>query len=291
MSASFSQTTKSSMPLCLSLMAIPSPAKPAPTMPTRTWRGSVPTVVASSRSGSAVAVMRCSPEPFYRRNTVVPEAYTFAQMSTPALPRGRHAAPREVVRESQRGRMLAAMAEAVGTKGYGDVAVADVIARAGVSRKTFYEHFDNKEECFLAAYDAGVELMLDAIDEAIGAAATAGPVAIASAGTERYLELLAANPAFARTFLIEVLAAGPRALERRARVHARFADQLATIHRAARAGASDPGPHVFRACVGAIHELVTDHVLRRGAETLPELLEPLVAVESALLLRAGGSTP
>src|SRR3954463_3066346 len=212
-------------------------------------------------------------------------------MSTSALPRGRHAAPREVVRDSQRGRMLAAMATAVGEKGYGAVAVADVIARAGVSRRTFYEHFDNKEECFLAAYDAGVESMLAAIADAIGAAASDGPLAIARAGTARYLETLAANPAFARTFLVEVLAAGPRALERRAAVHARFADQLAAIHRAGRAGASDPGPHVFRACVGAINELVTDHVLRRGAETLPDLVEPLVAVERALLLRAGRSTP
>jgi AcrR family transcriptional regulator len=181
--------------------------------------------------------------------------------------------------------LLAAMAEVVGTKGYGPVAVADVIARAGVSRKTFYEHFDNKEECFLAAYDAGVELMLDAIDAAIRDAAPGGPLAIARAGTARYLETLAANPAFARTFLIEVLAAGPRALERRAAVHARFAEQLAAIHRAARgAASSDPPTHVFRAAVGAIHELVTDHVLRRGAETLPELLDALVEVEQALLL-------
>jgi AcrR family transcriptional regulator len=201
------------------------------------------------------------------------------------LPRGRHAAPREVVWESQRGRMLAAMATAVGEKGYGAVAVADVIARAGVSRRTFYEHFDNKEECFLAAYDAGVDAMLGAIDDAIGSASGDGPLAIARAGTARYLETLAANPAFARTFLVEVLAAGPRALERRAAVHARFAAQLATIHRAARAGrAAAPGPHVFRACVGAIHELVTDHVLRHGAEELPSLLDDLVDVERALLL-------
>jgi AcrR family transcriptional regulator len=186
--------------------------------------------------------------------------------------------------ESQRGRLLAAMAEAVGTKGYGPVAVADVIARAGVSRKTFYEHFDNKEECFLAAYDAGVELILDAIDAAIRDAAPGGPLAIARAGTARYLETLAANPAFARTFLIEVLAAGPRALERRARVHARFAEQLATIDRAARGSGGQPSPYAFRACVGAIHELVTDHVLRRGAETLPELTDALVDIERALLL-------
>src|SRR3954469_18893021 len=176
-------------------------------------------------------------------------------MSVPALPRGRHAASREVVRESQRGRMLAAMAGAVGEKGYGAVAVADVIARAGVSRKTFYEHFDNKEECFLAAYDAGVDAMLGAIDDAIGEAVSDGPVAIARAGTVRYLETLAANPAFARPFLVEVLAAGPRALERRAAVHARFAEQLAIVHRAARSAsrasqsrAPEPGPHVFRAC-------------------------------------------
>src|SRR3954469_9338582 len=179
-------------------------------------------------------------------------------MRSPALPRGRHAAPREVVRSSQRGRMLAAMAGAVAEKGYGAVAVADVIARAGVSRKTFYEHFENKEECFLAAYDAGVELMLGAIDAAI-ADAGSEPLSIARAGTARYLETLAANPAFARTFLVEVLAAGPRALGRRARVHARFADQLATIHRAA-GGRGDTSPAVFRACVGAIHEVVTDHV-------------------------------
>jgi len=209
------------------------------------------------------------------------------------LPRGRHAASRQVVWESQRGRMLAAMATAVGEKGYGAVAVADVIARAGVSRRTFYEHFDNKEECFLAAYDAGVESMLAAIDDAIGAAASDGPLAIARAGTARYLETLAANPAFARTFLVEVLAAGPRALERRAAVHARFAEQLAVVHRAARSASSssgarrtEPGPHVFRACVGAIHELVTDHVLRRGAESLPSLLDGLVDVERALLLEA-----
>ena len=105
----------------------------------------------------------------------------------PPLPRGRHAAPREVVWESQRGRLLAAMAEVVAPKGYGAVAVRDVIARAGVSRKTFYEHFDNKEECFLAAYDAGVASMLAAIGDAIGAAAPAGPLAVARAGTARYL--------------------------------------------------------------------------------------------------------
>ena len=202
------------------------------------------------------------------------------------LPRGRHAAPREVVWESQRGRMLAAMATAVGEKGYAEVAVADVISRAGVSRKTFYEQFANKQDCFLAAYDAGVETILAAIDEAIASAAPE-PVAIATAGTRCYLETLAGSPTFARTFLVEVHAAGTEALARRARVHERFATQLAEIHRAACGQAPDwpeLPPHMFRACVGAIHELVTDHVIRRGAATLPELLQPIVDIERALLL-------
>ena len=71
------------------------------------------------------------------------------------LPRGPHRLAREEVLASQRGRMLAAIAEAVAEKGYAATTVADVVGRAGVSRKTFYEHFADKEECFLAAWDAG----------------------------------------------------------------------------------------------------------------------------------------
>jgi AcrR family transcriptional regulator len=201
------------------------------------------------------------------------------------LPRGRHAAPRSVVSASQRERLLAAMAAAVAAKGYANVAVADVIERAGVSRKTFYEHFANKEDCFLAAYDAGIGALLESIDQAINAAAPDW-LAATSAGTLTYLEALAANPDFARTFLVEVLAAGPAALERRAEVHQRFADQLAATIRAARRdlpGLPELPDYVFRACVGAINELVTEQLLSYGADTLPDLLTPILDVELAML--------
>src|SRR3954454_2857364 len=82
------------------------------------------------------------------------------------LPRGPHRLTREAVMASQRGRMLDAMAQAVAEKGYAATTVADVIAGAGVSRKTFYEQFRDKEDCFLAAYDTGVELLLGALREA-----------------------------------------------------------------------------------------------------------------------------
>lgn len=206
--------------------------------------------------------------------------------SLPVLPRGRHAAPRDVVRRTQRARMLAAMVDAVAEKGYARVAVADVIDRAGVSRKTFYEQFDNKEECFLAAYDAGVDRLLAAIDDAVAAPAPDW-LAGARRAVEVYLEAMAASPSFARAFLIEVLGAGPSALARRDAVQERFAAQLAAIHRRARADIPEIpelAPHTFRAAVGAVNELVTAHVLERGGATLPELAGAILDVHMALLV-------
>jgi AcrR family transcriptional regulator len=202
------------------------------------------------------------------------------------LPRGRHAAPRTVVRETQRARILDAMVEAVAEKGYSKVAVADVIDRAGVSRKTFYEQFANKEQCFLAAYDAGVDSLMEAIDDALSALAPDW-LAGARRATEVYLARMAASPAFARAFVIEVLGAGPAALERRDAVQQRFAAQLETIHLRARANIpAIPGvpPHTFRAAVGAVNELVTAHVLEHGAQTLPELTDAILDVHLALLV-------
>jgi AcrR family transcriptional regulator len=209
------------------------------------------------------------------------------------LPRGRHAAPREVVAESQRERVLVAMADAVADKGYNNASVADVIERAGISRRSFYEHFANKEEAFLAAYDAGVGGLLEAIAEAedeagatAGGAGDGGLLARAHAGTEVYLQLLADNPAFARTFLIEVLGAGPDALARRDAVHERFAERMAQTFDAIAAQVPDlprPNEYVFRAAVGAIHELVTDCLLKRGAAALPELLPAILEIELRLL--------
>jgi AcrR family transcriptional regulator len=212
-----------------------------------------------------------------------------AEPETPALavlPRGRHAAPRAVVRQTQRARMLAAMVDAVAEKGYARVAVADVIERAGVSRKTFYEQFDNKEECFLAAYDAGVDRLLARIDEAVAAPAPHW-LAAARRAVEVYLDAMAASPSFARAFLIEVLGAGPAALARRDAVQERFAAQLAAIHRRARADIPEIprlASHTFRAAVGAVNELVTAHVLEHGAATLPELAEAILDVHMALLV-------
>ena len=126
--------------------------------------------------------------------------------------------------------------------------------------------------------------MLEAIEQAIRSAPDW--ISAAVAGTRRYLETLADLPAFARTFLIEVPAAGTAALERRGAVHERFAALLADTHEAIRRDFPDQPalpPSVFRACVGAVNELVTDHLLRHGAATLPQLEQPILEVQIALL--------
>src|SRR3954447_2336893 len=123
-----------------------------------------------------------------------------------SLPRGRHDATREVVLASHRGPLLEAVAACGRERGYAATTVAQVIARAGVSRKTFYEHFPDKQACFLAAWEVGTDILLEQV-LAAGAEAN-GWRARLRAGADAFLEILAAEPAFARSFMIEVLSVG-----------------------------------------------------------------------------------
>src|SRR5271165_5461613 len=72
------------------------------------------------------------------------------------LPSGRHGLLRSFVAANQRERIMAAVGQAAAEVGYAEMSVEAIVARAGVSRRTFYEHFKNKEDAFLAAYDAVV---------------------------------------------------------------------------------------------------------------------------------------
>src|SRR3977135_2675206 len=80
-------------------------------------------------------------------------------MTGRALPRGPHGLSREEVEVSQRARLLQAATEAVAELGYVKTTVADVLARAGVSRATFYQLFRDKEDCFLAAYQLNADFV------------------------------------------------------------------------------------------------------------------------------------
>jgi AcrR family transcriptional regulator len=201
------------------------------------------------------------------------------------LPRGPHRLAREVIEASQRGRLLDAMAQVVSEKGYLATTVADVIAHAGVSRRTFYEHFRDKEDCFLAAYDTGVEVLLDTVRQA--GEGIEDPLERTRARVRAYLETLAAEPAFARTFEIEIAAAGPRAQARRREVYERFAAVAREDSAAARRqlpGLPDPPDDVYLAAVGATDAVVSARVAEGRIEELGELEPVVLHIQLALIV-------
>lgn len=186
---------------------------------------------------------------------------THVNGSDPPVPAG-------LERRSQRGRLLDGMAQTVTRRGYAATPVAEVLKASGVSRRTFYEQFADKEDCFLAAYDAIVALC------------TARLVAGYHAGGrwedgiarayEALLRTLADEPCFAHLGVVEVLAAGPRALARRERTLRRFA-RFIDFTRERTDAAVAPPPLVGQAIVGGIHELVYSQILRGETTTLPRL--------------------
>jgi AcrR family transcriptional regulator len=196
------------------------------------------------------------------------------------LPRGTHGLDRDVVEASQRTRLLEAVGRAVAERGYAAATIDDVVRGAGVSKKTFYEHFADKEDCFLAAYEAASEELFRRVREAH--AAHEDWLERTRAGIVAYLRWLAAEPALARVFLIEVAAAGPRALERRERLRDRYAEVLRE-----RRGDTANGPRlpieIFHAVVAAVDDVVVRHIREQGAADLPELEPVLVYLQVALL--------
>jgi AcrR family transcriptional regulator len=217
-------------------------------------------------------------------------ARAFPSNPSSRLPSGRHGLTREAVVASQRGRLVDAMAQVVAEKGYPATTVADVVERAGVSRRTFYEQFADKEACFLAAYDVGLSAVLGRIQEAVEVRAAGGWRERARAGVEAFLALLASEPAFARALQLEILTAGPAALERRAGMLVMFSGIWRNVFDQARA--EEPAlpalpDEVFTILTAGLEELIRDCIRTRGTDALPDLAEPIVRTVVAVF----GATP
>lgn len=123
------------------------------------------------------------------------------------LPGGHHGLSREQVAESQRERLLAAVAQVVAAEGYRQATITEIVKAASVSSRAFYENFSSKEDCFLAAFDA----VVDHLHGLIGAAVQSGGswperVIVALRATLRFF---AAEPDLARLCLIEPITASP----------------------------------------------------------------------------------
>lgn len=192
------------------------------------------------------------------------------------LPRGRHGLSRAAVAADQRERMFHALAEAMAERGYVATPVAEIIKRAGVSRETFYQHFGSKQECFVAAYAWATDALRTSF--AAGLAATGTPLERFSDLLGRYLAALADDPGRARLFLVEVYAAGPEAMHRRAAVQREAAATLAEVFAARTA----QGRFACEALVAATIQMATARITLDEPEGLAGLHPPLVALAASL---------
>ena len=201
-----------------------------------------------------------------------------------ALPRGRHSLTREEVVASQRLRLLTAMADAMAEKGYARTTVADVLRKARVSRETFYELFSSKEDCFMHAFEQAYAHILDAMSGTPALTARGGAGAERLSGVlQDYLGALAADPASARVFLIEVYAAGPEALGRRLELQRGLVEVLADLLGAS--GAEER--FAVEALVAAIVSMVTARLAAGDVDGVRDLHAPVVALVRRLGLGDG----
>lgn len=188
--------------------------------------------------------------------------------------------------ESQRSRIHQAMIEVVSERGYPETRVVDVIGVAGVSRKTFYELFDSKEDCFLAAYDVLLGNLLSEATDGFEAHLDAPWAEKASNALQALLEHLAAHPDEARFAIVEVLAAGPKALARRDAALRQFTGFL----EAGRSETSVELPGITSlAIAGGINELLYSEILHGAAARLPGRLPDLVFWITLPFLGADGA--
>jgi AcrR family transcriptional regulator len=200
------------------------------------------------------------------------------QTSGPRLPRGPHSLTREQVAADQRRRLMAALVDVVAEKGYTATTIADVSARAGVSRKAFYAHFANKEACFLETYDEIVAAGVRRIARMDGKLDGLSAGARSSIGA--LLELAIENPNVLRLVMIEVSAVGPAGVARHERLLAGYEDVLRESLGLSPTSGTIPNP-VLRAIVGGLSKVLYTHVQSGKHEQLRDLLSDIVTWASS----------
>ncbi|GAA2091955.1 hypothetical protein GCM10009725_30960 [Aeromicrobium tamlense] len=205
------------------------------------------------------------------------------------LPRGRAALPESEVAASQRGRILQAVSDEVAHAGFAGATVTGITRRARVSRTTFYRCFSDKEEAFAAAHETISEQLVQFIRDQ--------GVTLDDAAWEQRIELgvrglaacLEARPTFARSFVVEIHAAGERLRRQRDVVVERHARSLARVAELAAASGADvrvPTELEVVGAIGAAEELVAREIRRtppRRRLRLSAIVPPVVSIQTSLL--------
>jgi AcrR family transcriptional regulator/DNA-binding MarR family transcriptional regulator len=195
--------------------------------------------------------------------------------ATTTLRPGPSGLARGQVTEIQRSRMLAAAVDAVADVGYARMTVAEVIGRARVSRKTFYDVFSDREDCFLAAFEQALNRTREVVAEAYGRERSWREGV--RAALARLLMLMDEQPGLAKLCVVEALGAGERVLERRASVLEELAaviDQGRFVTSATR----EPPEVTAEGVVGAVFAVLHTRLLEGGPQPLTDLLGALMSI-------------
>jgi AcrR family transcriptional regulator len=193
--------------------------------------------------------------------------------SSSALPRGRHGLPRELVTENQRQRLIGGVIEAVAEHGYGATTIAQITKAAKLSRRTFYEQFSNKEDCFAAAYETSFDYIKTAtLNPAAGEAEWPKRV---RAGLVGLLGTLAEHPDLGSFFLIAPASAGDEIADRH---HQAMRELIAALIEGPPAppGPIEPSETREEALAGGLSRLIVRKVNAGEADQLDELLPGVV---------------
>ncbi|MFI5010549.1 MAG: TetR/AcrR family transcriptional regulator, partial [Solirubrobacterales bacterium] len=174
------------------------------------------------------------------------------------LPRGPQALPRAEVAADQRERLFDALLELVNERGFAGVTISALVSSAGISRRSFYEHFENKEQCLLAAFDDSVERLTRRIAE--GFDPGEGWNGQIEGIVRALFDATAERPQAARLVCVEVSAAGPEGVARWAQGAARMEQVLGAMFEQAPGPGTIPEP-VAKAVVGALRKILYARVL------------------------------
>jgi AcrR family transcriptional regulator len=188
--------------------------------------------------------------------------------------------------ETRRQVILEAMVRVVGRQGYKATSVADVIAEADTSRTTFYKHFEDKHDCFLAAYDMVVE---EVTSQVIASCDGRQPwLERVRTGLTTIVNMFALDPELARTAIVEVSAAGADARQRHWDAINRFTEFL--VDGEELAGDRDLPDNIALMAAGAVSGLIFDELLTGRAERLPTLLPDLLFAMLVPYIGPGAAT-
>lgn len=191
------------------------------------------------------------------------------------FPSGVRKLPSDLIRAIQRERLIVAMLSAAADLGYLETNVQDVIDRAGVSRPTFYEHFSNKEDCFLAAFDTSAQRLRKVID---GAASQGGEVwrDRIRLGLEALLRFISLEPETARTMVVEARAASAAAVRRRVDLLDEFARCLDSQARELLPSNTSQAVLTAPGIVGGVESLLYSRLCKHEYDQLESLLPSLM---------------